>query len=187
MLLGWKFAIDCANELFQHDSVAPRDRHPQLSVIDLLALCVLLLPVLVFLSLWIQLAGSIPVLPAVMLGGVLFSIFLVVWWQGVRALNRLGIDRVPRRFVFQALLLPAMVVGSLLAVVDVMAIVLVVTDPNFPLLVWIVFTIAMAAVGVAVGFGNQWILAGAQRSGQRPPDETADDDLHCMPGSSPPT
>ncbi len=160
---SWGFGLHQVLRLFKQALAVPAVDARQVGIADLLALFVVVLPPLSALSL-IGRSGSLPVPLRFVLGVSLLAVCVAIWWQGVLVLTTLRIADGRRRFVYLALVLPALALGLVGAVVAI-----VIPSPLFMLgsyqtQMWFVLAIATSIIGVMVGWGSRWVLAGARYS-----------------------
>ncbi len=104
---------------------------------------------------------------------VLMAIVFYVWFRGVMALSKLGVDRPIRRGVFLVLVLPLAVVGSLLTAVLILAVIVLLAierQDNTWLIWWLAAAATLASACVGGRSLAHWVIAGAAANAP-PPDD----------------
>ncbi len=160
LVVAWAYLLRTTHLLFRRESVLPKSKSKQVQLVDLLAIFVLVMPPLSFLSA-VRDTSNVSLPHKVLFGGLLVALFVGMWWRGVEMLSILSVEDGRRRFVFLAFLLPGLLVGGLFAGVALLVSPAALMAPTFPFSSWLPITFATAVGGAMVGLGNRWVLAGA--------------------------
>ncbi|QDU55205.1 hypothetical protein Pan181_13910 [Aeoliella mucimassa] len=157
ILLGWGYALFNLAKVQNLEPEPSADATVRLQLGDLFSLFVFVIPPLLVISFFRE--STKDLLSELCIGGgMLLLFFIVLWWLCVEALSLQGISSNARRFACLAFLVPASLIGGLLAVQLLVSAPFVMFDANQPWHWWAIISVATGLLGAAIGWGQRRVF-----------------------------